>query len=88
MNLFKRKLDDFWKDVGNKQALLFQPIIHQVQVQDPESRDPGHFSQSRIPGLALTVKLLSTPATMLQVATAFFYSWQTRPIVTNERCQS
>jgi len=93
--------------------------------RDPESQDPGRFSQSRIPGLAkpksrnfgiekivffswnqhifhdicyklekklfshtLTVTLLSTPAAMLQVATAFFHSWLTRPIATNERYQS
>jgi len=36
----------------------------------------------------LTVTLLSTPATMLQVAIAFFHSWLTMPIATNERYQS
>jgi len=36
----------------------------------------------------LTVTLISTPAPMLQVATAFFHSWLTMPIATNERYQS
>jgi len=38
-------------------------------------------------GYTLIVTLLSTPATMLQVATAFFHSWLTKPIATNERYQ-
>jgi len=75
--LAKPKSQDFWIEMN----VFFSWNQH-------ISHDICYKLEKKLFSHTMTVTLISPPATMLQVATAFFHSWLTRPIATNERYQS